>query len=160
MIKSIGYNISETCPLAAGRQLYEANCVACHGLSGLGDGMQAAKLTPKPANFHDRSRQKFRNTYALFDTISLGVADTAMPSFSHLSAEQRWALAFYASNFFANSEELTRGEQLWSGQKFKNIFSDIQQLTQAKPVEVVNKWGEDGLAVLAYLRSNPQALQR
>ena len=145
--------------LAEGQQLYQENCVSCHDINGLGNGVMAAGLVPKPANFHDRSRQQYRNIYALYNVISLGAANTAMPSFSQLSASQRWALAFYVSSFYATSPELEQGKQLWSKQVYKRELGNIRPLTQARPVEVRATLGEDGLAVLAYLRSNPQALE-
>lgn len=149
--------------LTQGQNLFQENCTACHGLSGMGDGVQAALLTPKPANFHDRSRQQYRNVYSLFNTISLGVDETAMPSFSQFSSADRWSLALYVSQFFATGPEIEKGKQLWSNQDessqpLKDYFAGIQQLTQAIPADVEEEWGEDGLAVLAYLRSNPQAL--
>jgi high-affinity iron transporter len=145
--------------ITVGQQLFQENCVACHGLTGMGDGVRAAELTPKPVNFHDHERQQHRNIYSLYNTISLGVNDTAMPAFTQFSAAQRWALAFYVSQFYATAEERQRGGQLWSEQKFQQAFGNMQQLTQAKPAEVQAQWGEDGLAVLAYLRANPQAVQ-
>jgi mono/diheme cytochrome c family protein len=35
----------------AGATLYNSYCVTCHGSSGKGDGVAAASLNPKPANF-------------------------------------------------------------------------------------------------------------
>lgn len=37
--------------LEHGLAVYAANCVACHGTAGLGDGPQAASLIPRPRNF-------------------------------------------------------------------------------------------------------------
>lgn len=39
--------------LAAGRALYEENCMLCHGLWGAGDGTGAAALEVKPANIRE-----------------------------------------------------------------------------------------------------------
>lgn len=36
---------------ADGAQVYKLNCSTCHGLEGKGDGIAAASLNPKPANF-------------------------------------------------------------------------------------------------------------
>jgi mono/diheme cytochrome c family protein len=39
--------------LAAGRALYEENCLVCHGLRGEGDGTGAAGLAVKPTNIRE-----------------------------------------------------------------------------------------------------------
>jgi mono/diheme cytochrome c family protein len=39
--------------LAAGRALYEENCMLCHGLRGEGDGTGAAGLAVKPTNIRE-----------------------------------------------------------------------------------------------------------
>lgn len=39
--------------LAAGRALYEENCLLCHGLTGAGDGSGAAGLAVKPTNIRE-----------------------------------------------------------------------------------------------------------
>ncbi|MBM4185008.1 MAG: cytochrome c [Gemmatimonadetes bacterium] len=39
--------------LAAGRALYEENCLLCHGLRGEGDGTGAAGLAVKPTNIRE-----------------------------------------------------------------------------------------------------------
>jgi len=36
-----------------GKQLFSTYCVACHGATGLGDGVAGAALNPKPASFAD-----------------------------------------------------------------------------------------------------------
>jgi mono/diheme cytochrome c family protein len=37
--------------VAAGKQIYAKECVACHGLKGLGNGPSGKKLDPKPTDF-------------------------------------------------------------------------------------------------------------
>ncbi len=144
--------------IAEGQQLFKENCVSCHGEQGQGDGPRAAKLSPRPANFHDRERQQFRNIFALYNVISLGANGTSMPAFTQLKSEQRWSLAFYVSNFFATDNDLELGERLWNDHAFQKELGTIQQVTQAKPAEILNQFGENALAVLSYLRSKPQEL--
>lgn len=40
-------------PVAQGRQVYQAQCVQCHGRSGRGDGRVARDLTVRPADLTD-----------------------------------------------------------------------------------------------------------
>src|SRR5581483_10526801 len=47
--------------IAKGRQVYEANCVQCHGPSGKGDGYGAPFLVPPPRDL-TLGQFKFRTT--------------------------------------------------------------------------------------------------
>jgi high-affinity iron transporter len=81
--------------LAGGRALYQQACAACHGTAGRGDGPVAATLNPPPSDFHDQARMSTVAPFHAFNTIRLGLQGTAMPSFSSLSEDESWALAFY-----------------------------------------------------------------
>jgi mono/diheme cytochrome c family protein len=91
--------------IALGKQLYAQQCAACHGLGGRGDGEAAYLLYPKPRNFV-AARYRLVSTWDrvptdqdLFDTISRGMPGSAMPSWEHLAAEQRWGLVYYIKSF-------------------------------------------------------------
>lgn len=86
--------------LAEGDRLYRKNCVPCHGARGDGRGEAAPLLRFPPRDFV-AARYRFRSTPAgspplaadLFRSITLGGGNgAAMPSFRHLSADDRWAL--------------------------------------------------------------------
>lgn len=81
--------------LKKGEASFKANCVACHGKSGSGDGEVGKMLKPSPRNF---SKDKFKqgcNVADIFKTLTSGVPGTAMAAYPHLSEEERWALAYY-----------------------------------------------------------------
>lgn len=82
--------------MAKGKKLFQENCTACHGATGAGDGPLAADLDPAPTNFLDANRMAQLSTFALYNTITLGVEGTSMASYEKaLTSEERWDMAYY-----------------------------------------------------------------
>ena len=142
--------------LQRARTLYQASCAACHGVAGDGKGPAASGLEPLPTDFTDRARAARRSVLGLFNTISLGVEGTAMTAFSHLSDGERWALAFYVSQYSASSAERERGQALWSD-KARTSIATVDELASMTPDEAAKR-SEDESAMLAYLRTRPELL--
>jgi mono/diheme cytochrome c family protein len=87
---------------AHGKELFENNCIQCHGPLGRGDGPAAGTMNPHPRNF--TSPDGWTNGYDLagiYKTLSFGVKDTSMSSFDYLSREDRMALAQYVQSLGA-----------------------------------------------------------
>jgi len=80
---------------AVGARVYAASCTVCHGARGAGDGVAAAGMVPRPANFLDARVAADLSPARAFNMITDGVAGTPMPSFGMLSAQERWSVAFY-----------------------------------------------------------------
>ena len=139
-------------------ELYQAQCAACHGLQGQGDGPAGANLDPAPSNFRDRQRLDQRSIYGLYSTITLGVEGTAMASFRTLSEDERWALAFYVSTLADDVADRARGAELWQSGLGKARFTDLASIATATASEMHAAHGDDGVRVLAYLRSQPQVV--
>ncbi|MBI3775583.1 MAG: cytochrome c, partial [Gammaproteobacteria bacterium] len=146
--------------LAAAPALYIENCSRCHGSSGAGDGEQAARLSPPPANLRDATRQQQRSVYSLYSTISRGVDGTSMVAFTQLTDAQRWALAFYVSNFSASSEQVQRGKQILESGTQGKLITGMAGITGGTPAALHAAQGDDGVALLLYLRAHPEALLR
>ena len=85
-------------PMALGERVYQTQCAACHGSIGRGDGAAAAGLAPVPADLTDFRRLATATPLDFYRRVTIGVAGTAMPAYeSRLTAEERWAVASYAS---------------------------------------------------------------
>lgn len=81
-----------------GRQLFQANCVACHGPNADGKGAAAAALTPHPRDFTDANARwtRSREPMDIYKTLAEGSPGTAMVGFANnLSVQDRWALVHY-----------------------------------------------------------------
>ena len=145
--------------LARGATLYNAECAACHGVSGRGDGEAAQGLDPAPIAFADVERARQRSVFGLYQVIDQGLEGTSMTSFAHLPAEDRWALAFYVGRFAFTDAEAVQGERLWeSDASIRAAFPNLAAVTQATPADLTARIGESkARAITAYLRRHPEA---
>jgi mono/diheme cytochrome c family protein len=81
-----------------GKQLFQANCTACHGANADGKGAAASALTPPPRDFIDPKARwtHGREPLEIYRTLAEGSPGTAMVGFSNnLSVQDRWALVHY-----------------------------------------------------------------
>lgn len=79
---------------AAGGQVFQSNCAACHGPQGHGDGPAGASLDPAPKNLAELGKVA-TDDYLLW-RISTGRPGTAMvPWKGVLSDEQIWQLVSF-----------------------------------------------------------------
>jgi len=86
--------------VAAGKEIFAANCIPCHGESGEGNGVAAARLNPKPANLADGTMMDMISDAYLYWRISKGGAvepfNSAMPAWETvLTEDQRWQVISY-----------------------------------------------------------------
>jgi mono/diheme cytochrome c family protein len=85
--------------LKAGEQLYQKNCMFCHGPTGLGDG----KLKPKdmqPANLADDTWDRGSSDGEIHAVIMSGAPDKKMPGVKgRLSDTDVWHLVNYIRSF-------------------------------------------------------------
>jgi len=81
--------------ISEGKGLFLANCSACHGNQGEGNGPAAAEMSPPPANLRWLVRRPMAGDGYLMWAISEGGAQlgTGMPAFKDaLSETDRWKI--------------------------------------------------------------------
>lgn len=84
--------------LDAARGIYKENCAQCHGDTGKGDGPEAARHYPSPADLTNAKRMNVVTDGEIFYQISEG--RRPMPSFkSRMTEEQRWQLVLLVRSF-------------------------------------------------------------
>ena len=84
--------------ITAGQKLYEQNCAACHGPTGLGNGPAGKNLNPPPANIAASSKMPMSSDGYLYWTIAEGGVPlhTAMPPFKNtLKPNQIWKIMIF-----------------------------------------------------------------
>jgi len=93
------YKFDDKAVIAAGKQVYDDKCAACHGAAGKGDGPASAALNPKPANFADKTYMQGMPVDCHFYRISKGVTGTGMPPWESLGQDTIWKLLIYERSF-------------------------------------------------------------
>jgi mono/diheme cytochrome c family protein len=89
--------------IAAGRDLYLADCAVCHGVSGNGQGTTQPRFGLKVVDFTDRAKMQSLAPQYLFWRVSEGgrvepfrAQGSIMPAWKfQLSDAQRWQLVAY-----------------------------------------------------------------
>lgn len=144
---------------ARGKALFTQHCASCHGATGDAKGPDAADLDPPPIAFVDESRARERSIFALYQVIEQGLDDTSMRSFAELSADDRWALAFYAGSFAYPEALAAAGEKIWKSDAALRADITLEKLVGTTPAAMAAAMGEDKAKnVVAYLRHHPEAI--
>ena len=95
--------------LRSAKVLYGESCANCHGASGKGDGSEAMRYDPKPADFTDRLHMNTVTDGTLFYQISQG--RKPMPAFKRrLTEDQRWQLVLLVRAFAQKTADKKPGD--------------------------------------------------
>ncbi|MEG8223476.1 FTR1 family protein [Sphingomonas sp. HH69] len=146
--------------LNRGAALYAQNCASCHGATGDGRGAAARGMDPAPIDFTDQARARERSLFGLYQVIEQGLEGTAMPSFAHLSPDDRWALAFHVGRYAYPEQLASSGKNAWSNEATpRRLIPNMTTLAAMTPAQLEQTLGADkARAVTAYLRGHPDAL--
>jgi cbb3-type cytochrome c oxidase subunit III len=82
--------------VAAGKELYEKNCVSCHGATGKGDGKMAETMKTKPADLTDDEWKHGSTDGEIYTVIHGGIKTAGMRAYSpKLTDHQIWDIVNY-----------------------------------------------------------------
>jgi high-affinity iron transporter len=144
--------------LARGAALYATACASCHGAEGAGDGPAGRGLDPAPASFRDAARAASLSPFALFSTITYGIAGTGMLGFeATLDEAARWDLAYFVGSLGFAPDEIARGAAQLAATPAARV-PDLAQISHHSAAELI---AADAAAapLIAHLRANPSALR-
>ena len=89
--------------ISNGENLYQKQCLTCHGKAGDGDGLAGKQLVPRPANLAFTRRLPIASDAFFFWAISEGGKpfNSAMPAFGkRLSDKEIWQITHYINTGF------------------------------------------------------------
>lgn len=99
----------------AGAEVYNQNCIKCHGPTGRGDGELVAQLTGRPPDFTDPATLRDRAPHEIFTIVTQGRLEKTMPPFGNaLTTTQRWDVVAYLYTLTTPPPETT--EALFAAQ--------------------------------------------
>lgn len=87
-----------------GKNVFQLNCISCHGEKGDGEGIAGRLLNPKPANFLNDTLMNNLSPFQIYNTIRLGISGTAMAPVTQLTDKEVWNAAFYVTSLRYNDK--------------------------------------------------------
>jgi len=93
--------LPDSTSIARGKELYEANCLPCHGWEGRADGPTSLALNPRPADFTSGHTDSHPDGDVYY-WIKSGMPNSAMPAFGEKFQDQDlWHLVNYVRRLSA-----------------------------------------------------------
>jgi len=91
-----------------GREIYKANCAACHGDTGKGDGPGAGVLKPPPRDHTDKAYMDTLSDKEIGDIIKMGGAirgKPLMPSHPQFNPDDLAAVVAYVRSLSEGADQ-------------------------------------------------------
>jgi mono/diheme cytochrome c family protein len=130
-----------------GHELFKANCAACHGDNGQGDGPSASMLNPKPRNFHSLDSWKNGSKVTqIYKTLEEGIPGGGMASYNYMPPEDRFALIHFIRTFANNQpkDSLNDLKQLDATYQLAKGMNVAGQIPIKKAMDIIKKENAQG----------------
>ena len=149
----------------AGKAVYEAKCLLCHGEKGDGKGAGAELLLPRPRDF-TKGLYKIRSTENrtpadrdIYRMITEGMPGTSMPGWAVLPERDRWNLVAYLKTFApeafkeapkpltlpkdvaSSAESIARGKEMFEAIECHKCHGEAGRGDGPSRDELKDEWG-------------------
>ncbi len=98
-----------------GEMIYKQKCVACHGETGMGDGVQSNQLPNPVTPIGDIKIAINAKPIDWYKVVTIGNFERFMPGFQSLSDRERWDVTAYALTLSLSEDLINNGEVIFSG---------------------------------------------
>ncbi|HSM24420.1 MAG TPA: c-type cytochrome [Anaerolineaceae bacterium] len=93
-----------------GAQIYDEKCAACHGETGMGDGVQSSQLPNPVTPIGDFSIARISKPIDWYHIITIGNFEKFMPGFQSLNDRERWDVTSYVLTLSLSEDLIKVGE--------------------------------------------------
>ena len=101
---------------AAGKAIYLEKCADCHGLTGMGDGVQGSQLPNQPSALAKAEVARNATPQQWFNVVTRGNIEKFMPPFASLNDRQRWDVTAYILTLSMTNDNLALGKEVYEAQ--------------------------------------------
>lgn len=153
-----------------GKAIYAEKCAACHGETGLGDGVQSKDLPVSviPIGLPEFSNEASPSSW--YAVVTQGRLERFMPPFNSLTDQERWDVVAYALTLHTTAEQIELGKTLFEANcaDCSEAFTNLQMMSALSENDLVKfvregnenfpAFGsgfsdEEAYAVAAYIRT-------